>query len=132
MVRLMRVPKTQLPRHMNVAAVRNIDGGSYLEAFLVSAVAAILVIRLYLELTGYPQIGGGGIHVAHVLWGGLLMLIAQVMLLAFLGKHVKRAAAVIGGIGFGAFIDELGKFLTSDNDYFFRPTASTCSSSVSF
>ena len=85
----MRVPKTQLPRHMNVAAVRNIDGGSYLEAFLVSAVAAILVIRLYLELTGYPQIGGGGIHVAHVLWGGLLMLIAQVMLLAFLGKHVK-------------------------------------------
>jgi hypothetical protein len=51
------------------------------------------------------------------------MLVALVMLLGFLGKHVKRAAAVVGGAGFGAFIDELGKFITSDNDYFYRPTA---------
>jgi hypothetical protein len=106
-----------------LATVRDVDGASYLETFLVSAVASILLIRLYLELTDYPQIGGGGLHIAHVLWGGFLMLLALVLLLGFLGKHVKRAAAVVGGVGFGAFIDELGKFITSDNDYFYRPTA---------
>lgn len=101
---------------------RDADAGSYLESFLVWAVAAILVIRAFLELTGYPQLGGGGLHIAHMLWGGLLMLAAIVLLLALLGRRVKSFAAVVGGIGFGTFIDELGKFITSDNDYFFKPT----------
>jgi hypothetical protein len=57
-----------------------------------------------------------------MLWGGLLMLIALVLLLAVIGKRTKRLAALIGGAGFGLFIDELGKFITADNDYFFQPT----------
>ncbi|MCW5980017.1 MAG: hypothetical protein KIT09_18185 [Bryobacteraceae bacterium] len=32
----------------------------------MSAVAAILSIRLFLELTGYPKLGGGGLHIAHM------------------------------------------------------------------
>jgi hypothetical protein len=103
-------------------AVRNFDAGALLEAFLVSAVGSFLAIRFYLELTGYPQVGGHGLHIAHMLWGGLLMLIAVVLMLSFLGKRVRHAGAIIAGLGFGAFIDELGKFITSDNNYFFRPS----------
>jgi hypothetical protein len=73
-------------------------------------------------MTGFPRVGGGGLHVAHMLWGGLLMLVALVLLLAVIGKRTKRVAALIGGAGFGLFIDELGKFITADNNYFFQPT----------
>lgn len=50
------------------------------------------------------------------------MLIAIIILLSFLSKTSKNIASILGGIGFGTFIDELGKFITNDNNYFFRPT----------
>lgn len=100
---------------------RRLDAGAYMELFLVSAITSVLAIRLFLELAGYPQVGGGGLHIAHMLWGGLLMLFSIMLLLCCLGRASERLAAVLGGIGFGTFIDEVGKFITSDNDYFFRP-----------
>jgi hypothetical protein len=103
--------------------VRDAEVSQYLQTFLVVAVATILITRLYLQLTGFPKIGGGsGLHVAHVLIGGALMTVSIVLLLGFLGKQVRGFASLLGGIGFGLFIDELGKFLTSDNNYFFHPT----------
>jgi hypothetical protein len=51
------------------------------------------------------------------------MLVAFVLLLGFLSYGSQHLAALVGGAGFGAFIDELGKFVTSDNNYFYRPTA---------
>lgn len=102
--------------------IRNIDAEDYLESFLISAVFSILAIRFYLTVFGYPQLGRGGFHIAHMLWGGFFMLGAIVLFSAFLNKPVHRAAAVLGGIGFGAFIDELGKFITRDNNYYFQPT----------
>jgi hypothetical protein len=62
------------------------------------------------------------LHFAHVLWGGLLMLVALVLSLAFLSRSARELTAILGGIGFGAFIDELGKFITRDNNYFFQPS----------
>ena len=102
--------------------VRSADA-ELIDTFLVSAVATVLIIRIFLEATGYPQLGGNGLHIAHVLWGGLGMLVAIVLLLLFLSSSTRLIAALVGGAGFGAFIDELGKFVTSDNDYFFKPTA---------
>jgi hypothetical protein len=104
--------------------VRNVEASGLFETFLVSAIAAILAIRGFLHLTGYPQIGGDSLHIAHMLWGGLLMAVATALLLGWLGGAVRRIAAVVGGVGFGTFIDEVGKFVTADNDYFFRPTFS--------
>src|SRR3982751_6648780 len=94
-----------------------------LDTFFVSAVSTVVLIRILLEATGYPQLGGGGLHIAHVLWGGLGMLVAIVLLLLYLSPTTRLVAAVVGGAGFGAFVDELGKFVTSDNNYFFKPTA---------
>jgi hypothetical protein len=100
---------------------RRIYGEDLLENFLLAAVISVLLVRLYLYLTGYPQIGFGGLHISHMLVGGLLMLTAIFMALGFLSRPAHEWAAIFGGIGFGVFIDELGKYLTQDNDYFFRP-----------
>jgi hypothetical protein len=102
--------------------IRDADAGRHAELFLVAAVATLLAIRGVLRLTGYPQLGGYGLHIAHMLWGGLLMAVAAALLTSTLNRQVRPFAATLAGVGFGFFIDELGKFLTSDNDYFYPPT----------
>ncbi|VVB75059.1 Uncharacterised protein [Candidatus Tiddalikarchaeum anstoanum] len=102
--------------------VRNFEAGDLLEKFLISAVSSILIIRFFLAVTNYPQIGNNEYHIAHMLLGGFLMTISIFGLLIFLNSRIKTFSAILGGIGFGTFIDELGKFITNDNNYFFQPT----------
>ncbi len=103
--------------------IRDSEAWDNVELFLISAVISVLSIRSYLELAGYPKIGGDSLHIAHVLWGGFLMLIAVMVLLIWWNPGTRRFGAFLSGLGFGTFIDEIGKFLTHDSDYFFKPAA---------
>lgn len=102
--------------------LRDFDAGQFLDLLFVSAVVTVLGIRFFLAATGYPQLGSTTLHVAHVLWGGLLMVVGLILLLSFLDRATRRLAALVGGVGFGTFVDEVGKFITHDNDYFYRPS----------
>ena len=106
---------------LNRQLMRNLEAKSLLELFFVTAVFSVLGIRFFLAVTGYPSLREGNLHIAHVLLGGVLMMIALVIALAYINKSAYYLVAALGGFGFGAFIDELGKFITGDNDYFYRP-----------
>ena len=90
---------------------------------LISFSASISLTRLFLNATGYPQIGGGELHIAHVLWGGLMLFIAVLLVIILANRRIYTFSAVLGGAGMGLFIDEIGKFITKDNNYFFPAAA---------
>jgi len=91
------------------------------ETFFFAAISTVVLVRAFLIVTGYPKVGGHGLHVAHVLWGGLFMGAAIAIAMIYPGSRWRHRAAIIGGVGFGLFIDEVGKFLTSSVNYFYRP-----------
>jgi len=103
------------------SVARNDDASSLLESSLVAAVSSFLAVRFLLAVTHNAQLGGNGLHIAHMLPGGLLMLAGLMLLMVYLDRWIHHLAAVVAGFGFGIFIDEIGKFVTADNDYFFRP-----------
>jgi hypothetical protein len=49
------------------------------------------------------------------------LIIAALLPLAYANRWALQASAFLGGVGIGLFIDEVGKFITQANDYFFPP-----------
>lgn len=103
------------------SSIRRINAESYILTSLVAFALTVIATRTFLEITGYPQIGNSVLHIAHALWGGLLLIVAAYLPLAYANRWALQASALIGGIGVGLFIDEVGKFITQANDYFFPP-----------
>lgn len=113
----------QRRRLLRLGLPRDPAANSHIAAFLVTTLATVILVRLLLLATGFPQVGGGGAHVSHVLWGGLLMAVALLLQIVFMGPVIRSGVVLVGGVGFGLFVDEIGKFVTADYDYFWRPTA---------
>ncbi len=114
------------PRRQRLAALRPVrreTAERYVFLSLLSFAASVSVTRLFLTLTGYPQLGGGELHIAHVLWGGLLLFAAALLPLVLANRWVFSAGALLAGVGVGLFIDEVGKFITQRNDYFYPAAA---------
>jgi len=92
-----------------------------LDTFTVSAVASLLLIRSFVLLTGYTSINIGSWHITHVQWGGALMVFAIIIMQSFITRAARRLGAIMGGIGFGLFIDDLGRYSLATHDYYYRP-----------
>jgi hypothetical protein len=117
--------KYSLPNFINPVRkpVKREGAESYLLYTLLSFATSVVLTRLFLEITGYPQLGNSELHIAHVLWGGLLLFVAALLPLIFANRWVYVIGALCAGVGVGLFIDEVGKFITQSNDYFYPAAA---------
>jgi hypothetical protein len=104
-------------------AIQRKRAKDYLLVTLLSFALSVSLTRSFLYLTGYPQLGGGELHIAHVLWGGLLLFISALIPLILTNQWALMLSAAITGFGVGLFIDEVGKFITQSNDYFYPSAA---------
>lgn len=106
------------------SAVRRQFADHYILISLISFATTVIVTRVFLHVTEYPKIGNDVLHVAHALWGGLFLVVAVYFPIVFSNRWAFKTSALLSGIGLGLFIDEIGKFITQANDYFFPPALS--------
>ncbi len=99
--------------------IRNLHAHSNVLLMLLAFAISVVGTRLFLEATGYPQLGNDTFHIAHALWGGVLLVVAALLTLTYVNRWVFQLASILAGAGVGLFIDEVGKFITQSNDYFF-------------
>ena len=80
-------------RHM---LILRFDAGGLLEAFLVAGGHRPARRALRLAVSRLPDAGRRHLHIAHMLWGGLAMMAAVVMLLVSVSRLSAEIAAVHG------------------------------------
>jgi hypothetical protein len=102
----------------NLRPVKRHRSERYVLISLVTFALTVVAVRGVLKLTGYAQLGNDSVHIAHVLWGGLALFAAALVLLVVANRWALVLGAVLSGGGVGLFIDEVGKFITQSNDYF--------------
>jgi hypothetical protein len=90
----------------------------YILITLLTFALTVGATRLFLNITGFPQLGSGNLHISHVLWGGIFLFAAVILALTFINQRLFTLSAILSGIGVGLFIDEVGKFITSGYNYF--------------
>jgi hypothetical protein len=105
-------------RIRNLRLVKRHRSERYVLISLVTFALTVIIVRGILKLTGYAQLGNDTIHIAHVLWGGLALFAAALVLLTVANRWALALGAVLSGGGVGLFIDEVGKFITQSNNYF--------------
>lgn len=102
--------------------LRRAHSFEYLLNFYLASIISLLSTRFFLEIAGYPIVGWGQIHIAHTLAGGLLMFGGILLQMLYVDRRIMQFSSYLAGLGFGLFIDEIGKFVTKDNNYFYKPT----------
>ncbi|MCZ2809254.1 MAG: hypothetical protein O2V44_07870 [Candidatus Bathyarchaeota archaeon] len=109
---------------MNVIKpVQRSDAERYVQLSVLGLAASITLTRFILEATGYPQLGNETLHIAHCLYGGVILYIGCLLPLIYSNKWAFTWSGILSGAGMGLFIDEVGKFMTVNNDYFFPAAA---------
>ena len=106
---------------MNQKLTKRENAADLILLLMISALVTLLVTRYFLQLFGWPTISFGVWHIAHANWGGMLMVIGMMLVLIFHGEKIRKTAAIVAGMGWGLFIDEVGKYITKNNNYWFQP-----------
>jgi len=106
---------------MKLRLIRRKDFLVYYQNVIIFFVAAFVSTRIILIILDYPKISPGNLHIAHILWGGLILFAAAMLILLYRNKSLLYVSSALIGLGWALFVDEIGKTITPDNNYFYEP-----------